>query len=369
MKNHLNRICLTLSLCLISLFAFAQRPVRIGIDGMVHGHVHGALQTMADPNAPIKIVGIAEPNKELAQRYATMYGFDMSLVYNTVEEMIKATKPQGVMAFNSIYDHLSTVEACAPKGIHVMVEKPLAVNMEHATKMAALAGKHNIMLLTNYETTWYPSNYKAYDFAQNKTIGDIRKMIICDGHQGPIELGCEKEFTTWLTDPVLNGGGAVIDFGCYGANLATWMMKNERPISVSATLKQIKPDVYPKVDDDATIIVTYPKSEAIIQGSWNWPFSRKDMEIYGAAGYIKALTADSVSYRLPNEQRESAQTLPEDPSLFNNPFSYFDAAIRGAIIVNPQDLSSLQNNMIVVEILDAARESAKTGKTIQLTKK
>jgi len=57
-------------------------------------------------------------------------------------------------------------------------------------------------------------------------------------------------------------------------------MQNERPQSVSAVLQQFKPDVYPNVDDEATIVLAYPCTQVIIQASWNWPINRKDIEIY-----------------------------------------------------------------------------------------
>ncbi|WP_165040901.1 Gfo/Idh/MocA family protein [Dysgonomonas sp. ZJ709] len=368
MKKILQKLfSLVFLIGVISISTSAQnKPVHIGIDGLTHAHVHGLLQNINKVNAPVQIVGIAESNLDLAQRYSKQYGFDMSIVYSTVEEMIAKTKPEGVMAFNSIYEHLSTVEACLPKGIPVMVEKPLAVNMEHAEKMAKLSDKYKTAVLTNYETTWYASNHKVYDMVNKQhAVGDIRKVIICDGHEGPKEIGCNIEFLDWLTDPVLNGGGAVVDFGCYGANLMTWLMKNERPLSVSATLQQIKPDIYPKVDDEATIVVAYPKSQAIIQGSWNWPFGRKDMEVYGATGYVKALDADNISFRLP-KGKTTSEKLSALPAPYNDPFQYFAAVIRGDIKVSAYDLSSLENNLIVVEILDAARESAKTGTIVNL---
>jgi predicted dehydrogenase len=254
------------------------------------------------------------------------------------------------------------VKACAPKKIHVMVEKPLAVNMDHARQMQALATKYKIHLLTNYETTWYGSHYKAYELLDS--IGDLRKVVVHDGHKGPKEIGCSKEFLDWLTDPVKNGGGALIDFGCYGANLVTWLMKGERPTTVFAVTQQIKPDIYPKVDDEATIIVTYPHTQGIIQGSWNWPIGRKDIEMYGQHGYMKADRTSLTLRPFENRQEESIPFTLQPPN--NDPFKYFAAVVRGAITVHPTDLSSLENNMIVVEILDAARQSAKEGKMIRL---
>jgi predicted dehydrogenase len=347
------------------IIAQSSHPVRIGIDGLTHDHVNGILQNF-NKRTDIQIVGIVEKNKELVQRLANRYGFDTSIVYDDLATMIDKTHPQGVLAFNSIYEHLHTVEVCAPRGVHVMVEKPLAVNSEHARKMARLAETYHIHLLTNYETTWYPTHYKAYEMVVSKSeIGAINKVVIHDGHRGPVEIGCSKEFLAWLTDPVLNGGGGVIDFGCYGANLMTWLMQNEKPISVTAVLQQIKPDVYPKVDDQATILVVYPHAQAIIQGSWNWPIDRKDMEIYGKNGYVKVLNRSDLEYCLNRELPVVNERITELPDNAREPFSYFAGVITGKWKVNSTDLSSIENNLIVVSILDAAKKSAKKGKTIK----
>ena len=353
-------------LFVLQAVAQSSEPVRIGIDGLTHDHVNGLLSDFKK-RTNIRIVGIAEKNKKLVQRLADRYGFDTSIVYDDLATMIDETHPQGVVAFNSIYEHLHTVEICAPKGIHVMVEKPLAVNSKQARKMAQLAETYHIHLLTNYETTWYPTHYKAYEMAvSQEEIGAINKVVIRDGHKGPKEIGCSEEFLAWLTDPVLNGGGAVIDFGCYGANLMTWLMKNEKPISVTAVLQQIKPEVYPKVDDQATILLVYPHTQAIIQGSWNWPVGRKDMDIYGKNGYIKVFNGNDLEYRLDENLPVKNERITEFPIKTQDPFSYFAGVISGRWKVNSTDLSSLENNLIVVKILDAAKESAKKGKAIRI---
>lgn len=369
MVKSIARLTLFLNLFLCSVVTLAQqRPVRIGIDGLSHDHIHGILNNHK-ARTDIQIVGIAEPNKEKAQALADRYGFDMGIVYDDLATMIAETKPEGVVAFNSIYDHLSTVEICAPKGIHLMVEKPLAVSAEHADKMESLARKHHIHLLTNYETTWYPAHYKAFEMAVlNQEIGAINKVLINDGHKGPVEIGCSPEFLAWLTDPVLNGGGAVVDFGCYGANLMTWIMQNEEPETVTAVLQTIKPEVYPKVDDQATIILTYPHTQAIIQGSWNWPVDRKDLSVYGKEGYVTVHNAHDLEYRLTRNVPKKEIKVNEFPLAAKDPFNYFAHVIRGDIKVVDTDLSSLENNLIVVKILDAARQSASEGRTVLFKK-
>jgi predicted dehydrogenase len=339
-----------------------QQPVRVGVAGLTHTHVHGLLGRAK--RGDIVIVGIAEPNRALAQRFTKEHGLSMDLVYSSLGEMLAKTKPEAVTAFGSIYEHLAVVQACAPRGIHVMVEKPLAVSLDHARQMAALAQQHHIHLLTNYETTWYGSNRRAYELVQDKSLGDIRKLVAHDGHQGPKEIGVNQEFLAWLTDPVQNGGGALPDFGCYGADLMTWLMHGERPLAVTASALHIKPQVYPKVEDDVTILLTYPKAQGIIEASWNWPYARKDLEVYGQTGSIIALDHDHV--RLRRTEKEVAQDLvvPPPPAPYNEPFAYLAAVVRGT--ASEDELSSLAINMLVVEILDAARQSAKEGKTIYL---
>ncbi len=340
-------------------------PLRVAVIGLVHTHVHGILGR--EKKGDISIVAIVEPNKNLARKYAREHGFSLDIVFDTVEEMLEHVKPEAVSTFTTTYDHLRVVEFFAPRGIHVMVEKPLAVNMIHAKKMLELALKHKIQLLTNYETTWYGTHQKAWQYMiEEKKGGDLRKIVFHTGHSGPFEIGCNPEFTDWLTDPILNGGGALTDFGCYGANLATWLMKGAKPLAVSCMTQQIKPEIYPKVEDEATIVITYPKSQVIIQASWNWAFNRKDMEVYGQHGYLICEDRNKLNHRWKGTELPVKETIPENNMPFNDPFSFLTAVVRKTITLQPFDLSSLENNMIVMEILDAARESVNSGKTIRL---
>ncbi|WP_111685193.1 Gfo/Idh/MocA family protein [Winogradskyella tangerina] len=363
------KIILVIFSLLFSLNSFCQdQPLKVGVIGLTHTHVHWIFGS--EPRGDIKIVGIVESNKELAQRYADQYQFSMDMVYDSMEELIEKTKPEAVTAFGTIYDHLEVVQIAAPKGIHVMVEKPLAVSLEHAREMKALAETYNIHLLTNYETTWYPTTHKAYELAKTKdTLGEIKKIIVRDGHKGPKKIGVNQEFLDWLTDPVQNGGGAITDFGCYGTNILTWIMDGKRPNSVTAITQQLQPENNPKVDDESIILLQYDDAVAIIQGSWNWPIGRKDMEIYGEKGVIYADNRHDLRLRISegyDGYDETTMKLPEREAPFDDPFALFAAVIKNKVELPEFDLNTLENNMIVVEILDAAKESAKQNKTIFL---
>lgn len=351
----------------ISYIANAQnQPVRIAVAGISHGHSGWILGHK--PVDYITLVGVFEKDKSLLQRSATNFKLDENILFNDLNTMLDKVKPEAVVAFGSIYDHLSVVKACAPRGIHVMVEKPLAVSVQHVLEMEALAKKHNILLLTNYETSWYPATAKTYQLVYDSSyIGNIRKVVFHHGHEGPREIGVGNDFFNWLTDPVQNGGGAVIDFGCYGANLMTWLTKGEKPVSVSAVTRQFKPDIYPKVDDEATVVVSYSNAQAIIQASWNWPFSRKDMEVYGVTGYIKTVDNSRMNIRRRSDKADHGVSYTtKDIPVYEDPFEYFAGVIRKKISVDPFGLYSLENNVIVVKILEAAKESAKSGKAVPI---
>jgi predicted dehydrogenase len=366
MRNCYLAVCI-----LLALFAVpngsgqgtpAATPLRVAIVGLVHGHVQGFLGNSLH-NPAIAIVGIAEADQALSAQYAKRYGFEPSLLFADLETMLDRTHPQAVLVYTNTLDHRHVVEVCARRGLAVMMEKPLAVSLEDALAMEKAAHQGKIPVLVNYETTWYPSNHAVYDLVRANALGDIRKVVVHDGHSGPQEIGVGPEFLSWLTDPKLNGAGVLFDFGCYGADLMTWLMNGERPLTVTAVTQQIKPAIYPKVEDEATVILAYPKAQAILQASWNWPFDRKDMEVYGQTGYAITVKRDAVRLRKAGGQEEQIAAKPI-PAPYDNSLDLLRAVVlEGA---KPDGLSSLETNVTVAEILDAARRSAATGTTIRL---
>ncbi len=139
----------------------SEAPLRLGIVGLVHGHVMGMQEGLPGSLArdDIEVVGIVEPDEELVRKYAARYDIDPALFFADLETMLDTAQPEAVTTFTSTFDHLRVVEAAARRGIHVMVEKPLAVSMEHAERMQRAAREGGIHVLTNFVTTWYPSNH------------------------------------------------------------------------------------------------------------------------------------------------------------------------------------------------------------------
>ncbi len=347
-------------------------PLRVGIIGLAHGHVSGFLNGGALTPAggalhrpDVQIVGVVEPDRRLFDSYAQRFHFPPNWYFATTGEMIAQAHPQAALVFTSTFEHTQAVTECAKHGVHVMMEKPMAVTYKDALSMADAAKRGNIHVLVDYETTWYASNKAAYDVLSQGTIGEVRKVIVRDGHRGPKLIKVPPEFFAWLTDPKLNGAGALYDFGCYGADLMTWLTHGERPLSVAAVTQQFQPENYPKVDDEANVTLRYRNAVAILQGSWNWPFNIKDMDVYGRTGSVKTIRSDEIEVRRPGENDGHIDHAASLSTPNDDPLHYLAAVVRGEIS-EEGSLSSLKTNLIVSEILDAARRSAQTGQTVRL---
>ncbi len=344
----------------------AEAPLRVAIVGLEHGHVEGFLRALPH-HSNVELVGIADADPALFAKYRGKYHLSDTLFFKSMANMIEVRRPQAVLVYTSVGEHRHAIEIAAQYGVSVMVEKPLTISLDDALAIRRTARRYHIHVLVNYETTWYASNRAVYDELQSGSLGALRRVVVEDGHQGPKEIGVPPEFLGWLTDPAQNGAGALYDFGCYGVDLMTWLMHGETPLTVTAVVNHDKPEIYRNVDDDSTIVLGYPHAQAVIEGSWNWPFSRKDMEVYGSTGYAIAVGPDELRIRHEhdNDERLIAATPLTAPN--NDSLTYLDAVLSGRVL-SRGDLSALDTNIVVMQILDAARESARTGKTVRLSK-
>jgi predicted dehydrogenase len=359
-SNRYRNMSILIAFLLSAFTSPAQKILRVAVAGLAHDHVRGLMNQYK--KGEVLILGIAESDKQLVLQYKKNYQLPDSLFYNDLESLLAHLTPDAVLAYTPISEHMHVVEISAPKGISVMVEKPLATTVKDAERIESLAKQYHIRVLTNYETTWYNSNQQVFTMVNSQhAIGEIRKMTVHDGHQGPKEIGCSPDFLNWLTDPVKNGGGALMDFGCYGANLMVWLMNGKAPISVTAVTHHLKPLIYPKVEDDATILLEYPDATGIIEASWDWPFGIKDLEVFGTKGYLHALNGNTLQQR----NKDIYENVPLNPAAYSDNIQYLSDVLGGRLDPG-HDLSSLENNMIVVRILNAALESAREGKKIKL---
>jgi predicted dehydrogenase len=329
----------------------------IAVVGMVHSHVWGQFNKMVS-GKPAKLVGVAETLPDLVAE-AKKRGATDDLFFSDWKKMLDEKKPEFVWAFVENNRHLEIVEYCAPRKIHVIFEKPLASTYKDAVAIETLAAKHGIYVMCNYQMAWWPANFAAKEAADSGALGDIWRIRGIVGHGGPGSKGLGAHFFDWLTDPVKNGGGALVDFGCYNA---LWsLMYLGRPETVYAQVNTLRPDEFPKVEDNATLILHYKRAVAVLEGSWDLPRSFQDLEVFGRKGSVY-MTNQKVEQRIGREVTE-LPLKPLDPEKAE-PLAYMIHCIETKTA--PEGMTSIKINAQVVEIIEAAKQSVKTGQAIRL---
>lgn len=337
----------------------AAKPT-IAFVGLRHSHCWRQLENAKDRTGAIELVGIAESIPELIAEAKKVH--PDQYYTDDYKKLVKERKPDIVWAFVENNRHLEILEHMAPLGIHVIFEKPLAANYAEAKKMQALAAEHNVQVMTNYQMAWWPTNQEIKRQADAGAVGKVWRMHGIVGHGGPGSEGPRsRTFFAWLTDPVQNGAGALVDFGCYNALWALWI--KGRPESVYARVDRLQPDRFPKVEDNSVMVLDYPDGVGIFEGSWDLPHSFQDLEVFGREGSLY-MNRDEVILR-KGRRGEAENVEPAKlPEAQLDPLLYIaDVVANGKKVGN---IMALDINASAVEILDAAKESIATGAPVKL---
>lgn len=351
---------------------------RIAVVSLLHAHVWLHLGTMLNGELKtgerVKLVGLAETLPDLLARAkredvipqtdnVKRPGVPEAIIFSDWKKMIDETKPEIVWAFTPTNEHVDVVRYCAPRGIHVIVEKPLAATWKEALEIEALARRHKIHVLTNYSSLWQPAQQAVRDTIASGEIGAVWRLHGVTGHNGPGDPK-RSSFAAWLADPVQNGGGALMDFGCY---MALWALGIKgRPESVYATAQHMKPEMFPKVEDHAVIVLNYKDGVAILEASWDMPpAQRLGNEIYGTTGSITGNTVTKAGGGGGRGSRPGtpieARPLPPERS---EPIAYL---VSRLVKNEPLDgAAALEQHVAVQEILEAAKMSVRSGKAVAL---
>ncbi len=367
MQANCSRVILAIAF--LPLAAAAQgaggAKTRLAIVGLDHDHVWGLLpDILNEPDA--ELVAIADPHPELVARAKARVPAGV-VFYDDYVKMLDEAKPDAVIVTTENDKHLAILRECAKRHINYSTEKPMATTGADAREMLRLANEAHIKLMVNYWNAWVAPSRDIFHRVYAGEVGPINKIDVLQGHQGPREIGVSKYFAAWLYDPVKNGGGALMDFGCYGAEWAMWL--RGRPQEVYAYSLKLKTAQHNAVDDDATILLEYPDGRAIIEASWDWPESEGQVAVYGPKGSLMANEHDlflqpagtKPNAGMPFGAPVELQPLPQETS---NPIVYFVYCIRNdKPIENPV---AAKMNVAVVEILDAAKESIRTGRAVPM---
>ncbi len=346
-------------LAFVLCLPLAAQEYKIAIVGLVHSHVWGHLARVAKPDSPAKLVGIAEPNQELAEEAKKSVGEGVPF-YTDYRKLLEETKPDIVWAFVENNRHLEIVEACAPRKIQVIFEKPLASSYKEAMAIEKLAAQHGIRVMTNYQMAWWATNYAEKAQADAGAVGKVWRLHGIVGHGGPGSEGVRtKYFFAWLTDPVKNGAGALVEFGCYNALWSLWYLG--RPETVYAQVNHLRPELFPKVEDNSTMVLHYKNGVGLFEGSWDLPRGFQDLEVFGLDGSVY-MTQKGVELRQKGKPSEVAmEPLPKDRA---EPVAYMVYCMRENKPI--EGLTALDINVGVVEIIEAAKRSVATGRAVPL---
>lgn len=346
--------------------------IKIGLIGLVHDHIwlnkhlDVALELAAEGKAQITCV--ADPNPPLIEKVKEKLGTNIN-VYSDYRELLDKENIDACVVFTETSKHAEITEACAKRGIHVQVEKPMATTLEEAKRMEKAAKENKIKLFVNFPSDWRENLGGCFKLVEEGKIGRIWGLRYRVGHHGPREAGCSDYFVNWLVTEEGAGGGALVDFCCYGAYYAAkYLGKPDHVIGSKGLL--VKRD-YLSVEDNAVLVLGYPNAMAVVEGTWSQIPGGIRLEIYGEkgsiatdlkgefhvfAGEVKAESGRVYTGELKWEPVKSL-TLPKEES----------SALRYFVNVIEKDLNTnLEYALLTQEIIEAGKKSAKTGKRVPL---
>ena len=336
--------------------------LRIGVLGMTHDHVWGNLKDL-NASALGELVAAADPNEELLNKAKTQY--NCPTVYDAYEDMLEEESLDAVYVFG---DNLTGAELsimAAEAGLHVLIEKPMASTLDGAMRMLAAARTAGTSLMVNWPFAWLPQLQKAFEMVQAGEIGQLFQTKYRSAHAGPKELGCTPYFYNWLYDAELNGAGALMDYCCYGAALARYLLG--QPSRVNGIMGHCVKD-YITLDDNAVIVMQWPRAIAITEASWTQigHLTSYQALIYGSEGTLVVEPGANGKLLLANQAHEDgiAIDVPLAPAGMRNATDYFLTRISQGLPI--EGICSAEISRDAQEILEAGILSAQEGKAMSL---
>ena len=336
-------------------FDNVSKRYQVAVLGMIHDHVWDNLPALKGCDQA-ELVAAWDENAPLRDRATREFA---CRTYDRLETLFEHESLDAAYVFSSNAEGAELAIQSMERGLHVLIEKPMAASLKGADRMLAAARKHNVRLMINWPFAWWPQLQHALALAGEGLIGDAWQVRYRAAHQGPEELGCSDYFCEWLFDPAKNGGGAFMDYCCYGANLARILLGV--PQSVTATKANLCKMHLP-VDDNAILIMNYPQALAIAEGSWTQigKLTSYLTVIYGTQGTL--LVEPRIGGRLllatnENPQGSEVEVPPPSKSLSNSAEHFFWGITTGEPY---QPLCQAETGRDVQAILAAAQTSPST---------
>jgi predicted dehydrogenase len=236
--------------------------------------------------------------------------------------------------------HAPQAIAFLEAGKHVLVEKPMAASLAEADAMVAAARRSGAFLMVAHCWRFHPDVRALRARVEAGELGEIVKTRSYGGHAGWGPSG-------WFTDPVLAGGGALVDMGVHAIDTARYLLGDPEPARVCAAVGT-RYGAYP-VDDDAVLLLGWANGvTSVVESGWWQPHLgglEADTELYGTGGYARVwdMTEPPPGYQHCTQPMYSAQL----------------AEFVDAIAAGRQPRPGGEDGRVVVAVVERAYASAR----------
>ncbi|NWG19258.1 MAG: Gfo/Idh/MocA family oxidoreductase [Chloroflexi bacterium] len=334
--------------------------LRVGVLGLTHDHVWGNLRDLSHYEGGM-LVAAADPNPELREHIKSL---GCEHVFDDYSDMLDTVALDAVYIFSDNLRGAELAEMAAERGLHIMVEKPMAATYAGAARMHGAARAAGVQLMVNWPIMWWPAVQYAFRLIGEGRIGQIWQVNYRSAHSGPRELGCSPFFSEWLYDPRRNGAGALMDYCCYGAALTCALLG--LPSRVTAMSGRLwKPDL--PAEDNAVILMQHARAISTSTASWTQIGDMTSYEpmIYGSEGTIHIRGHGKELWLADREHRDGIQLdVPELPAGMRHSAEYFLGHVRSGEPIT--GLCSAEVGVMAQEVLEAGILAAAEGRMVSL---
>jgi glucose-fructose oxidoreductase len=351
------------------------------VAGINFDHFHmGDLLRRVHEHPDAEIVAICDEQPARMEEARRNFSIPPDRVYSEIEPCLVESKPDLVILCPAAARHAEWVGKVAPHGAAILVEKPFAASLAEADRMIAAMAETGKPLAINWPLAWYASHVKCHELCRSGAIGEVLEVHYHDGNRGPLWHGADKierepsdadKASSWFYRES-EGGGSLQDYLGYGTTLATWFNGGRRPIEVMAMWDRADGGAL-EVDEHSVTVVRYETGLSKFETRWGtlsdpWteqPEPRCGFVVRGSEGTLASWDYDDhVTLRTRGNPRGETIAAPAPVFPHDNPVAYvLDCLEHGREIEGPL---SIAVSRIGQEIVDAAVESARTGRVVGL---